>query len=80
MDFKKRTEELKKKIQEIELEKQYVASESQLREKEIELKQLTKEIHPSKLKEFITSIKSMMNELHGFAEQRRKEEELKRVT
>jgi len=80
MDFNKRTEELKKRLEELEMEKQYIASEAQLREKEKELKELTKEIHPSKLREFVMSIKSMMNELHEYAENRRKEQELAKVT
>jgi len=71
-DFGKRTEQLKKRLEELELEKKYIASEAQLREKEAELKQLVKEIQPNKLREFVTSLKSMLEEIHKFAEERRR--------
>jgi len=79
-DFKRRTEQLQQRLKDVELEKEFIAKEAQLREKQRELKQITKEVHPSKLKEFITSIKSMMNELHEFAEEHRKQKELEKVT
>lgn len=81
IDWDKRKKEAEKRLQSLEQEKQFLALEGELQQKEAELKDMVEKAHPSKIREFIQSIKSMTSALHEFAEKRKseKEKELQKV-